>query len=276
MVQPIIQQFDDLFKVLNTFDKENFYDYGRRSWMFYPHKGNVRVAATTWTEIADLWAAKCGVLRAWLTDYLIANKQTIYEKFYMDAAEKLIKDNLNHNWRFREADEEFITHCPDLGQWRMAEELIRVARARMDFSQCDDQEILHRHDGEPCNEGFICLLHEEMELDWCAKVEEELRSTDNIFLNVESRSAFAPIDTSWTGPAKPPISLRTFESIDGKTPFQAMKALIDRNWDLCSAFMYAERKTEYEIFIELWNKVDFIDEHIGTYMRQVAVIKNTL
>lgn len=45
MVQQIIKEFDQLFKVLDTFNKENFYDYQRGNWMFYPHKGNVRVAA---------------------------------------------------------------------------------------------------------------------------------------------------------------------------------------------------------------------------------------
>lgn len=272
MVQKIIQKFDDLFKVLDTFDKENIYDYGR----YAPHKGNVRVAIDTWTEIADLWAREREELRTWLTDYFTENKQAIYDKFYMDAAEKLIKDNLNHYWQFKEADADFIAHCPDLGQWRMSEELVRASRARMNFRQCDDQEILHRHDDIPCNEGFVCLLHEEMEWDWCAKVEAELRQTDNIFLNVASRQAFIgrPV-ASWTGPAKSPISLRPFESIDGKTPFQAMRSLIASSWDLRSTFRVSS-KTEYEHFISLWFKADFIDERLFDFMRQVAFIKNTL
>lgn len=275
MVQPILQQFDDLFKVLDTFDKENFYDYSRRSWMFYPHKGNVRIAADTWHAISELWLSERDTIRTWLTDYSAGNKQTIYDKYYMDAAWKLISDNLNHNWCFQIADDDFLSNCPDLAQWRQAEELVRAARQRMDFSNCDDEEILHRHDGEPCNAGFICVLCEEMEHDWRSKVEAEVRATDNIFLNVASRAAFAgrPVG-SWTGP---PVKVReppNFPPIGGKTPFQAMKSVIDRMWSIRGTFMC--HRSKYEQFIALWTSVDYIDQHIGSYISQVDKIISTL
>lgn len=278
MVQQIIKEFDELFKVLDTFDKENFYDYRRGNWMFYPHKGNVRIAANTWRAVAELWAAHRAPLRTWIDTYFEGNKQEIYNKFYLDAGWQLMSDNLNPHWRFKEADSDFLEFCPDLAAWRAAEELVRAARPRMDFRNCDDPQILAAHEGYPCNGGLICILCDDMEHDWCGKIEAEVRRTDNIFLNKASRAAFAGREAAtWTGPPMSAQQAPVIPSIDGKTPFKAMQALIAANWPIASTFWdYGSGIDNYETFMRLWAKYDFIDEHLDTFVATANEIEALL
>jgi hypothetical protein len=278
MVQQIIKEFDELFKVLDTFDKENFYDWRRGSWMFYPHKGNVRVAANIFASIANLWATHRAALHTWMVTYFEENKQEIYNKFYLDAGWKLMSDNLNPHWRFKEADEDFLTNCPDLMAWRAAEELVRAARPRMAWSNCDDQEILRKHEGVQCNGGLICILCDDMEHDWCDKIEAEVRRADNIFLNKASRAAFAGREAAtWTGPTRPPLIEDIFPRIEGKTPFQAMKALIEHMHRISYTFnSYCNQYEDYELFLRFWSKYEYIDYNIEAYRVQAAEIVTLL
>lgn len=267
MVQPLVKRFADLFKSLDTFDKENFYDWRRGSWMFYPHKGNVRVAAEIMDEIVGLWTERSKEIKAWMETYFESNRATIYNKYYLDAGWKLITENFNPHWRFQEADAEFLENCPDLVAWRQAEELVRAARPRMDWSNCDDAEILAKHDGLPCNGGLVCILCDDMEHEWCGKIEAEVRRTNNIFLNKASRAAFTGREsTLWTGPTRPPLIEDIFPRTEGKTPFQAMKALIECMGHIAITFnSYGREYDDYELFLRFWEKYDNIDYNIEAY-----------
>lgn len=278
MTKQIISEFDEFFKVLDTFDKENFYDHRRGSWMFYPHKGNVRVAADTWRCIANLWSSEKASLRTWLNEYLVTNRQTIYNKFYLDAGWKLMQDNLNPYWRYKEADADFLEFCPDLAAWRQAEELVQAARPRMDWSNCDDPEILQKHNGQPCNAGLVCILCDDMEHDWQGKIEAEVRRADNIFLNKASREAFAGREAAtWTGPPIPETRAPSIPSLSGKTPFKAMQGLIGCNWSISEPFRcYTRKYDEYDVFLRLWAKFDFIDEHLGSFVSAANEIEAAL
>lgn len=272
MVQQIIKEFDQLFKVLDTFDRENFYDYRRGCWMFYPHKGNVRIAAEIIDEIVALWMMHKDEIRTWTQTYFESNRQIIYNKYYLDAGWKLMSDNLNPHWRFQEADAEFLEFCPDLAAWRQAEELVRAARPHMDWSNCDDQDILRKHENLPCNEGLICIICDDMEHDWCGKIEASVRRADNIFLNKASRAAFTgPEAIIWTGPARPPLIEDIFQHTEGKTPFQTMKALIEHIHKISYTFSFYCAE-DYEIFLRFWRKYEYIDYNIEMYSVYAAQI----
>lgn len=275
MVQLLVKRFADLFKSLDTYDKENFYDWRRGSWMFYPHKGNVCVAAEIIGEIVALWLGHRLEIRSWTLAYFEANRTAIYNKYYLDAGWKLMSENLNPHWRFQEADADFLQFCPDLAAWRAAEELVRAARPRMEWSNCDDPEILRRHEGRPCNAGLICILCDDMEHDWCAKIEAEVRRADNIFLNKASRQAYVGSQAeTWTGPIRPPLIQDIMPRLDGKTPFQAMKALIENMGHISHVF--SSYGHDYELFIRFWREYDYIDFNIEEYAVQAREIVDLL
>jgi hypothetical protein len=274
-ITEIISEFEELFKVLDTFDKENFYDHRRGSWMFYPNKGNVRVAANTRRRIADLWSINRNILKAWTDEYFAVNQEEIFNKYYLDAALKIIEDNLNPFWRFKEADADFLEFCPNLDQWRQAEQLVHTARARMDMSNCDPA-IKEKHRGIECNQGLMCLLCDDIESEWHGVVRAELRRSDNIFLNV-GRQCQILAPSNWQGPPRHQSPVPTIPSLDGMTPQKAMNTLIGHNYCISKTFKYyGHIKKEYDIFLRLWTDIDFIDEHLGSFVSAANEIEGAL
>jgi hypothetical protein len=276
MVKDIIKQFDEHFKVFDAFDKAEIYDYKTGKTTLNGYVSNVRHAAHTWSCIVNLWAKYRDELYQWRNTYFTEHRTEIYNKYFMDRGWKLMNDNLNPYWRFTEADDDFIANCPDQVQWQAAEQIVRAARDRMDMRNCDP-DILRQHDGEEHMEGLICLLCDSIEWTWRKKVEAEVRSQDNIFLNVNSRNTFSGrVSSSWVGPSKVPCVAEPLPSTNGKTPCKAMQSLLANMSSIRYTFHSIYTNTDYDIFLNLWNKLDFVNEHIGTYESHIAAIVTDL
>lgn len=274
MVRHLIRQITKYFEILDTFTGENFFNHERGCWMFYPHKGNVRIAIDTWTSFADLWTRERESIETWCQNYLAENRVAIFNQYMIDMGTTAIKQLLDRGHMDLPAD--FAWH--QLHEWIEAVQLANDAYAKKSIDRCDDPAILAIHEGLQCNNnGFFCWHCDDMESRWTMKVMSEVHANDNIFLNERAKRNWTLVEPpiGWSGPAFSTNSPPNHAPLDGKTPFQAMKAFIDTTMNL--RFVLEDRKyvsnTEYNDFLKVWTNRHSIDAALPIHSARIEEIE---
>lgn len=277
MVRHLLKQITEYFEILETFTGENYFDHCRGTWMFYPHKGNVRIAIDTWTSFVDLWTRERDTIEAWCQNYLAANRVAIFNQYMTDIGTKAINELFDSGRLKTPADFQW----PDANEWNEAVQLATEAHAKNSMDRCDDPAILEIHEGRECDyNGFFCWHCDDMEWRWNKKVKDDLHANDNVFLNERARRYADPCapPATWTGPAVVSATPPNHGSLDGKTPFQAMKAFIDNTMFL--RFTLKDRKydtnTEYVDFLKVWTHRHDIDATLPVHSARIAEIEALL
>jgi hypothetical protein len=198
----------------------------------------------------------------------------------IDIGTKAIEQLLDG--RRMELSADFESYWPDMDEWREAVQLAEEALAKKSIDRCDDPAILAIHEGIQCeSNGFFCWHCDDMEWRWHRKVLEEVHMNDNIFLNERARRNWTLRDPpeSWPGPAPVPAPPHVRHgSMDGKTPFQAMKAFIAATDDVRYALKDRQytRTSDQDDFLKVWKIRQFLDATLPVDAARVAAIEALL
>lgn len=283
MVRHLLQQFTECFDLLETFTGENFFNSRRGVWMHYPHKGNVRIAVDTWRRFAELWTKERDATEAWCQNYFAANRTTIFKNYWISLGANAMTEHLD---RSPEVGNPPNSRLPDMHPafaepWTEAVRIVEAIHQRKPIEYCNVPEILEIHAGKQCeNNGFYCWYCDDMETRWLHKLRDEACASNNIFLSPNARRTFTcPVDKAWTGPpTKPTSTAPRHKSMDGKTPFQAMKAFIDATSDI--RFALKDRQymghSDHDDFLKVWTHRLLVDALIPLDAARIAEIEALL
>jgi hypothetical protein len=274
MVRHLLTSIAECFDILDTFDKENFFNHQRGLWMFYPHKGNVRVAADTWRRFADIWAEGHIHMRAWCANYLVEGRDNIYVRYHIELGSAHLLARL-------ESYRQPVTIVPEVATfdgWTEAVRIVDEAVAQLPFDRCNDPAILAIHEGQECNNnGFFCFICEDQELKWTYKIRDSVKTTINVFLNKNAPCPHLLAPSNWSGPPRPIPEPIEYTPLSGKTAFQAMKALLDATMSLRFALrVKSYAKSDYDIFILLWSVIYAVDAALPHLIERVTEIEALL
>ncbi len=277
MVRQILEQFSECFAIHETFTGENFFNSRRGVWMFYPHKGNVRVAADTWRRFAALWTEHRAALNDWCTTYLDAHRPEIFARYYIERGAAAL---------LAAFDRRAAIECEDIicgaSLWTAAKQAVEAAIARLPIECCDDPTILAIHEGRQCeHNGYFCWHCDDMEAQWTRRIQDELKATQNPFLNVTAGRAFyrdynGPVPLTWV-PPKPTREPIRFDAANGKTAFQAMKSFIEKTATIRATLKFGGAVTsDYKLLLALWSSFDLVDSNLQAASEHVARIEELL
>jgi hypothetical protein len=205
-----------------------------------------------------------------LNQYLSENRAEIWIQFWIEHAKK---DELHTTYRPSPLNPSFeyewTTYLVNIDpkydvSYENAQTMMNRMKSLRDISNCDDPAILAIHEGLECEgNGWFCWHCDSMESKWDNKLLNELKSSNNVFLNPTLEKEFINyakdilvIPESWA----PPTEYSCYngpEYKDGWTTIQCIKAIVesDHYW---SSLYNIRRNSDYSIFISMWSYINTV------------------
>lgn len=204
-----------------------------------------------------------------LNQYLSENRAEVWLRFWIEHTKKKpipLNTSFEHEWAtylpLRSVDPKY-----DIS-YENAQSMTNRMESLRSISNCDDPTILAIHEGRECEgNGWFCWHCDDMESRWHDKLLNELKSSNNVFLNTVLESEFIEyakgivailIPDSWT----PPIESNSSPYVgpeykDGWTTIQCIREILHRNYDWGPSYnIYS--KSEYSIFISVLSYINTV------------------
>jgi hypothetical protein len=194
-----------------------------------------------------------------LNQYLSENRAEIWLRFYIENPKN---PYFEQEWATylagRSVDPKY-----DIS-YENSQDMTNRMKSLRSISYCDDSEILAVHEGRECEgNGWFCWYCDDMESRWHNKLLNELKSSNNVFLNpvlqaefVEYAKGILGIPESWS----PPIEYTFYSGPvykDGWTRIQCMKEIVESIYYWGS--MYKIKTTsDYSIFISVLSYINTV------------------
>jgi hypothetical protein len=264
---------------------------------FTPHYRNGKRVIQHFRELAEFIKTHEPAMHQWMMTYLEKHRNEIFLKWWSTHVSEWAKDHAQRfptKKLHPDAKEEWdrIFGNDPATSFASAKRITLDIHNLADVKKCDNPAILAIHEGKECDDDmWDCSKCDTQEHDWKTELQQRLLHSSHPLLNVEKTYK----DSTWKyndimntlGDWAPPhfwgdIYDENYKEIDcydfeeyieymrkirqkdygkkGQTPMKAIDTLLSLTchyggWD---NEYHKNYKTEYEIFILLWNKLDLI------------------
>ena len=267
---------------MSTVDKikelcQTWYNYQKdiRQFTKGPHAYEIPYFVQQLREMSLFLHENIPIICIWVSEYLQANKSTIFVKFWRDHVHQYAKGHAVLHPRAKEWDEVF--NEPDI-RLTTAIAAVNKIRSMRDITHCDDITILAIHEGKEHNGDFMCDYCDTQDYYWRLELERRLKHSVHPLLNPDRSMYVKPAISDW----RPPyifndINHKTYYELEecfeelcqirarervkmGRTVREHMEHFLGNHFSqwCINSWRYERIKTDYDLFIILWNVLPIV------------------